>query len=96
MARPFAAALSEHPNAAVATGDVVGRVLEGLGEPEEAPDLAMVFVTPVHASALGEIARTVMATLRPGALLGCAAVSVVGGEREVERGPGIALWAGRT
>ena len=96
MARPFAAALSEHPNAAVATGDVVGRVLEGLGDLDSPPDLAMVFVTPVHAGALGEIAGTVSATLAPGALLGGAAVSVLGGDREVERGPAISLWAGRT
>jgi small ligand-binding sensory domain FIST len=110
--RPFAAALSQHPNAAVATGDVVGRVLEGLGDPESSlrsgtqpslrsgtqpgPDLAMVFVTPVHAPALGEIAATIRATLAPRTLLGCAAVSIVGGEREVERGPGLSLWAGRT
>ncbi len=96
MMKPFAAALSQHPDAAVATGDVVGRVMEGLGDPESAPDLAMVFVTPVHAPALGEMAATIKATLMPGTLLGCAAVSVVGGEREVERGPGLALWAGRT
>ncbi|MDQ3897739.1 MAG: FIST C-terminal domain-containing protein [Actinomycetota bacterium] len=94
--KPFAAALSQHPNAAVATGDVVGRVLEGLGDPDSPPDLAMVFVTPTHAPALGEMASTIRATLSPRTLLGCAAVSVVGGEREVERGPGIALWAGRT
>ncbi|MGI8808289.1 MAG: FIST signal transduction protein [Acidimicrobiales bacterium] len=94
--KPFAAALSEHPNAAVATGDVVGRVLEGLGDPDVPPDLALVFVTPTHASALEEIVATVNATLRPAAMLGCAAISVVGGEREVERGPAVSLWAGRT
>jgi small ligand-binding sensory domain FIST len=96
MGKPFAAALSEHPNAAVATGDVVGRVLEGLGGLESPPDLALVFVTPVHAGSLEEIASTIRATLSPRVLLGCAAVSVVGGDREVERGPGISLWAGRT
>ncbi len=96
ISRQFAAALSEHPNAAVATGDVVGRVLEALGDAAEPPDLAMVFVTPAHASELQEIVATVNATLRPTAMLGCAAISVVGGEREVERGPGISLWAGRT
>ena len=96
MARPFAAALSEHPDAAVATGEVVGRVLEGLGDPQSRPDLALVFVTPVHGRALEEIAATIRAALAPGTLLGCAAVSVVGGDREVERGPGISLWAGRT
>lgn len=96
MGRPFAAALSQHPDFAVATGDVVGRVLEALGDPGSPPDLAMLFVTPVHASELHKIVATVNATLRPATMLGCAAVSVVGGEKEVERGPGISLWAGRT
>lgn len=96
MGRPFAAALSQHPDFAVAAGDVVGRVLEALGDPDSPPDLAMVFVTPVHAPVIGEIVKTINATLRPATLLGCAAISVVGGEREVERGPGISLWAGRT
>lgn len=95
-ARPFAAAMSQHPDFAVATGDVVGRVLEALGDPDTPPDLAMLFVTPVHASVLNAIVDTVNATLRPVSMLGCAAVSVVGGEKEVERGPAISLWAGRT
>lgn len=92
----FAAGLSQHPVAAEATGEVIGQVFEGLGGSADPPDLALVFVTPAHAAALGEITATVRATLAPRALLGCAAVSVVGGEREVERGPGISLWAGRT
>jgi small ligand-binding sensory domain FIST len=96
MSRAFAAAMSQHPDFAVATGDVVGRVLEALGDPESPPDLAMLFVTPVHAAVLKEIVTTVNATLRPASMLGCAAVSVVGGEKEVERGPAISLWAGRT
>jgi small ligand-binding sensory domain FIST len=96
MSRSFAAALSQHPDFAVAAGDVVGRVLETLGDPDTPPDLAMLFVTPVHAAVLNEIVSTVNATLKPVSMLGCAAVSVVGGEREVERGPAISLWAGRT
>ena len=96
MSRSFAAALSEHPDAAVATGEVVGRVIESLGGTDAPPDLALVFVTPVHAAALEEIVATIRATLAPEALLGCAAVSVLGGDREVEQGPGVSLWAGRT
>ena len=96
MSRSFAAALSEHPDAAVATGEVVGRVIESLGGTEDPPELALVFVTPVHAAALEEIVATIRATLAPKALLGCAAVSVLGGDREVEQGPGVSLWAGRT
>jgi small ligand-binding sensory domain FIST len=104
MGPTFAAALSEHPDAAIATGEVIGRVLEALGDVDGSPqpggrpgpDLALLFVTPVHAAALDAIVATVNAALEPRSLLGCAAVSVLGGEREVERGPGISLWAGHT
>ncbi len=95
MSGAFAAGLSEHPDAAEATGEVVGRVLEGLDGRRE-PDLAVLFVTPPHVAALEEITRTVRTSLAPGALLGCAAVSVVGGPREVEAGPAVSLWAGFT
>ena len=77
----FAAGLSQHPDPAVAVGEVVGQVLEALGDPDEPPDLAMLFVTPPHAAAIEDDRRqAISATLRPRALLGCAAVSVVGGE----------------
>jgi small ligand-binding sensory domain FIST len=95
MSRTFAAGLSQHPDPAEATGEVVAQVLEGLGRRRE-PDLAVLFVTPPHAGALADVARTVRATLAPAALLGCAAVSVVGGPREVEGGPAMSLWAGFT
>ena len=91
MTARFAAALSEHPVTAMAVGEVVGQVLESLGDP---PDLALLFVTPPHAGALEDAAAAVRATLRPGTLLGCTAESVVGGTREVEVEPAVVLWAG--
>ncbi len=89
---PFAAALSEHPVPAHAIGEVIGTVLEAVGP---SPDLAVVFVTGPHAGALDDIAAAVRATLSPGVLLGCAAASVVGGEREVEEHAAVVLWAGQ-
>ena len=89
---PFTSALSEHPVPATAVGEVVGQVLERLGA---APDLAVLFVTPPHAGALEDAAGAVSDVLRPGTLIGCAAVSVVGTAREVEREPAVTLWAGR-
>jgi small ligand-binding sensory domain FIST len=89
---PFAAALSQHPVPATAVGEVVGQVLEQLGS---APDLAVVFVTPPHAGALEDAAAAIAEVLRPGTLIGCAAVSVVGTGREVEQSAGVSLWAGR-
>ena len=89
---PFTAALSEHPVPATAVAEVAGQVLENLGQ---APDLAVLFVTIPHAGALEDAAAALDDILRPGALVGCAAVSVVGTGREVEREPAVSLWAGR-
>jgi small ligand-binding sensory domain FIST len=97
----FAAALSEHPDLAQATGEAVGQVLERLGPGTDAggagsPDLALLFVTPHHAAVVAEAAKAVRTSLQPRVLVGCAAQYVLGGNREVERGPGLSLWAGRT
>ena len=90
---PFAAALSEHPIAAHAVGEVTGQVLEALGD--EPPDLAILFVTSHHLRALGDAGEVVRRLLRPDTLLGCTAVSVLANAREVEDSPGVTLWAGR-
>ena len=90
----FASALSEHPTTATAVGEAIGQVLETLGG--QHPDLALLFVTPAHAASLAEAAEAVVSALDPGVLMGAAAVSVIGGPREVERGPALSLWAGRT
>ena len=89
---PFAAALSEHPLTAYATGEVCGGVLEQLGPH---PDLAIVFVTLAHAGALEDVVATVREILHPSVLFGAASDSIIGGEREVEGTAGISLWAGR-
>ena len=89
---PFAAALSEHPLATHATGEVVGQVLERLGH--RPPDLAVVFVTDAHGGALEDIGATVRAALEPGALVGVTAVSVTGGGACVVTGAGAWVVAG--
>jgi small ligand-binding sensory domain FIST len=89
---PFASALSEHPVASLATGEVIGSVLEAIGE---RPDLVVLTVSRPHAGALEDIAAAVDSVLHPLATIGCAAESVVGTRREVEETPSISLWAGR-
>jgi len=89
---PFASALSRHPVASEAVGEVAGAVLERLGE---RPDLALVAVTRHHAGALEDIGATVEAALRPSAVVGCAAEAVVGTATELEDVAGISLIAGR-
>src|SRR4051794_10911576 len=63
---PFSAALSEHPLATHAVGEVVGHVLDELGE---APDLAILFVGAAHTGAIEDIASAVRTLLRPGVLI---------------------------
>src|SRR5580704_14906530 len=90
---PFAAALSEHPVPAHAVGEVAGEILDRFGE---RPDLAMVFVTPPFAGTLEDAMGAIDDILHPLVLLGCAAESVVGPHREVERTAAVSLFAART
>ncbi len=90
---PFAAALSEHPVPAHAVGEVAGEILDRFGE---RPDLAMVFVTPPFAGALEDAVTAIDDILHPLVLLGCAAESIVGPHREVERTAAVSLFAART
>ena len=89
---PFAAALSEHPLATHAVGEVVGEILERLGDE---PDLAVLFVGAAHTGAIEDIASAVRMLLRPKVLVGCTAGTVVGVDREVEDHAALSLWAGR-
>jgi small ligand-binding sensory domain FIST len=89
---PFASALSVHPDPVEATGEVAGRLLEQIGT---GADLAVLFCSPHHLEAVGEIASAVRALLSPTVLIGATGVAVVGGAREVEDDPAVALWAGR-
>jgi small ligand-binding sensory domain FIST len=57
------------------------------------PDLAFVFLSAPHLPKAAEAADTVRAELSPQHLVGCVAQGVVGCEREVEEGPGAAVWA---
>jgi small ligand-binding sensory domain FIST len=88
---PFAAALSEHPEATHAIGEVIGQVTERLGG--RRPDLAVLFATPPHLDAFAQMCATVRTLLDPACLLGATAVAVLGGPREVEAQPAVSLWA---
>ncbi len=90
---PFAAALSQHPLATQAGGEVTGAVLDRIGA---SPDLAVLFASASHAGALEDIVGALRTLLVPDVLIGCTAGSVVGGGHEVEGGSALALWAARS
>lgn len=87
----FGAAVSEHPDAADAVAEAAGAVLDAVGP---GADIAFLFVTGPHAAVIEEIAGAVRAILRPVALCGATAVSVIGGPSEVEDVAAVSIWAG--
>jgi small ligand-binding sensory domain FIST len=56
-------------------------------------DLAFLFLSATHVEDAEDAVEAVHETLGPRHLVGCAADGVVGGTREVEQGPGAAVWA---
>lgn len=76
-------------DAAVEAVHQVRAVLDGAR-----PELAYLFVSPAHLAEMDVAAAIVRDRLEADHLLGCVAEGVVGGRRELESGPGLALWAG--
>lgn len=88
---PFTVGLSQHSDPGMATGEIVGRVLESLGAQ---PDVALLFTSGDHMANTEEIAAAVTELLNPGAFIGTTANSVAAGEREIEEETAAVLWAG--
>lgn len=87
-----ASALSVHPVAATATGEVAGAVLEAIGE---SPDLVLLFASTPHTGAMADIATAVQTILGPTAMVGSTAATVAGGAQEIEDDPALSLLAVR-
>lgn len=88
----FGAALSEHPDAAAAVGEVVGAVVERVGA---GPDVALLFVSGHPVADFDDIASAVHELLSPQAMIAATATAVIGGDLEAEEGPAVSLWVGR-
>jgi small ligand-binding sensory domain FIST len=88
----IAAGLSTAPDAERAAAEAAREAAAGLGGRET--DLAFLFLSPDHLDGVGEAAAAVTGELAPRVLLGCVAGGVLAQRRELERGPGAAVWAG--
>jgi small ligand-binding sensory domain FIST len=88
---PYAAALSEQPTAVRAAEEVADRVAASIGS---GPEAAILFATAPHNDAVAEMAAVVRDRLAPRTLVGASAVSVVGGDLEIEEQPAVSLWVG--
>jgi small ligand-binding sensory domain FIST len=85
----FAAALSTNENTLAALDEVCGAARDRLGA---AAVFAMIFVSPHHRDHMELIARRACDAAGTTNLVGCTGESIVGGEREIEGQPAIALW----
>lgn len=59
----------------------------------DAPDLVVVFAAHDHHDAFEDVAAFLRERFPDAVLLGCAAEGIVGGARELEAGPAVAIWA---
>lgn len=85
-----AAALSTHPVASHATGDVIADILDS---GNAAPDLVIIFSTSAFSGASEDILRAVDTILGPQKLLFVSSSGVIGAGSEVTRGAALSLWA---
>ncbi len=88
----FSVALSTEPDTRSAIEDVCRQAATRLGGPA---DLAMLFVSPQHGPEFESVAASIAGRLEAKHLLGCTGESIVGGSREIEQQPAIALWLAR-
>lgn len=89
----FASALSQHPIASQAVGEVSGAVIEQLGG--QGCDLAVCFASTHHVGAFEDMAPALRNLLQPRVLVGGTAAAVASGPHEVEDTPALAVFAAR-
>jgi small ligand-binding sensory domain FIST len=87
----YAAAVSGHPLATHAVGEVAGELLDGLGG--ATPDLLVWFVSPHHVGAMEDIHRALDSLIGARATIAATVVTVIGGSSEIEEAPGLSAFA---
>lgn len=84
-----AAALSTAPSSTEAAARAAAPILEELGN---YPDALVAFFTDAHLATAGELLEELHKQVSADTILGCSARGVMAGSKEVENGPGLALW----
>jgi small ligand-binding sensory domain FIST len=90
MSIRFHAAISDHES----SNEALARLVDDAQPHLESADVAFLFFTSHHAEQAEELAEKLMLEFEPQALVGCSCDGVIGGDREIERSPGMALMLG--
>lgn len=85
----FVSAVSDRAN----TAEALEQVMDAARQLKQI-DLAALYVTGSHAAEAEWISDRINSELEPATLIGCTGEGVIGGDREIERAPGISLLAG--
>ena len=85
------AGLSGAAGAARAGAEAARQARESLGA--AGADLACLFLSADHLDDAEDALEAARAELEPASLIGCVAQGVLGRDRELEEGPGVAVWA---
>jgi small ligand-binding sensory domain FIST len=86
----FWSSISDAETAEDAVGDIIDDAQRGT---QGRVDGVFAFITAFHRESAQEILERLWLELDPQALVGCSGEGVIGGEREIERAPGIAVLA---
>ena len=83
-------ALSEHPAASEAVGEVISQISEQLAQQ---PTLVVAFASLSHHEHMPEVMAAIRNFLEPDCLLGALCDTVIAGNREISRSPALSVWA---
>jgi small ligand-binding sensory domain FIST len=87
----FSSSLSTLSDGTLALREAAQALEKGLAG--QSPDLVVMFVSPHHEGTFDQIASRLGSLTGARVLIGCCGESVIGGSREMERVPALALWA---
>lgn len=87
----FSSSLSTLRDGTLALREAVQNLKNGLAG--RTPDLVIMFVSPHHEGAFDQLAARLGSLTGARVLIGCCGESVIGGSREMERVPALALWS---
>ncbi len=90
----FAVGLSQLPDPVDAAREACAAARAGLG-PGPSATLLVMFASPGLCERAEELLSTIHAEMEPENLIGAMGEGIVGGAREVEEGPALAIWAAR-
>lgn len=83
-------ALTQHPEAAQAVGEIAGQILESSSSQ---PNILLNFITPAYENDISEINKTLYDLINPFSSFTCISEGIIGINQEVEIGPGISSMA---